>query len=204
MKKTFTLIAIMTFSMNLIMAQQTRFGFQAGMTLASIHQSGYGESHNMDRKPGFTAGLVVDKQLGKKFIFQPELNWTQKGGNESGDITSHVTLNYIEVPLKLLYRARGDHGFFIGGGPAIAFGVGGKLKASDYSMDLHFGDGADKIGKPFDASVMATAGFLTKRGLQFSVAYDQSFINYSNETGSSIRNNYFAFRVGYLFKKGKH
>ena len=204
MKKTFTLIVIMAASVHFAQAQQTRFGFQAGMSMAKIHSEGGGESSNTDLKLGFTAGLMMDYTLGKHLAFQPELTWMQKGGQESSDVTSKISLNYLEIPLKLLYRSHGDHGFFIGGGPAIAYGMGGKFKAGDFSSKLHFGSGPNDLGKPIDFSLLATAGYLSQRGFQVSFTYDQSLSNYSNESGYSIRNNYMALRVGYLFKSGKH
>jgi hypothetical protein len=209
MKKSFTLLVIMALTVYSATAQHTRFGIQAGMSLAQIYTEADGQKDNSSFKTGLTAGFVMDKPIARNIIFQPELNWIQKGGQESSTNTK-VTLNYLELPLKLMYRSHTDHGFFIGGGPSIAYGLGGKFKVSDsggdVSGDLHFGKGQDDFGKPIDFSILASAGFLTQHGLQFSVTYHQGLNNYGNDPGSGwvIRNNYFGLRVGYLFKSGKH
>lgn len=131
MKKLFIAIATAFIST----ASFSQFGITGGATLASVKIDDQSSSLNQstDSKVGFTAGVFTNFPISTNFIFRPGLNYTQKGGkvNETqGTLTSEskLTLNYIELPLDFIYKAAG--GFFVGAGPALAYGLNGKNKYS--------------------------------------------------------------------------
>jgi len=94
-------------------------------------------------------GAVLDVRFGK-LALQPAVLFSQKGVEQelietgtttytytpsqpyqsSSKTTYHTTsrVNYIEIPLNLVYTSGGDHGFQVFAGPYIAFGVGGRAE----------------------------------------------------------------------------
>src|SRR5262245_50769987 len=105
MKKLFALY-IALFSLIVVNAQSVRFGITAGTSIASQKYKSSGLSITGDSKVGFTAGVLADAAISENFVFQPGLNFTQKGSKlSSGGFTVTQTLNYIELPLNFLYKA---------------------------------------------------------------------------------------------------
>ena len=205
MKKTITLTVFSLLLASLTQAQHARFGINAGANFASMHSEADNETDNSKTKFGITGGIVIDKPFSTHFIFQPELNWTQKGGVSNASSDAKIILNYIEVPLKLLYRSHSTYGFFIGAGPSFSYGISGKAKYQDLGIDIHFGNGEQDDMKAVDIGAHFTAGYLTQNGLQVGLAYNKGLSNLSIEQGgnSIVRNNYFGLRLAYFFKSNK-
>lgn len=103
-------------------AQSSTFGVNAGVTLSYYAAKSEGEKDNSKSNIGLTAGVVADLPLSESVSFRPALNFTQMGGNENGfgDINT-LTMNYIELPLNFVYKARSSAStFFAGLGPSLA------------------------------------------------------------------------------------
>ena len=50
-----------------------------------------------------------------------------------------VNLNYLELPLNLVYKgALGNGKIYLGLGPYLAYGIGGKVKMGDEEVDVKF------------------------------------------------------------------
>jgi hypothetical protein len=120
MKKILTILCItglIAFSVQDTQAQDTRFGIKGGLSFykiagdvsASYMGLSYGESFDSNTKMGFHGGIFMEKPLNEYLSIQPEVNFIQKGGSESGDIDEDfgffddedITLSYIDVPLLL-------------------------------------------------------------------------------------------------------
>lgn len=152
-------------------AQVERTGVMvyAGLTRATLHgDSVPGPLHTT----GFIGGAAISWHLVDRFALQPELQFVQKGDDETdafggGVISEHIRLNYIEVPVLL--RASGDavHGVtpFVIGGPQVAFktscsidvkGVANNYTCADFppAESTEFGVVA---GGGVDAAVMGHA-----------------------------------------------
>jgi hypothetical protein len=204
MKKLFILMVITTISFTSF----AQIGVQAGATFSSLKEkdNSGGGSQSTSSRVGFTVGVFTDIPLSDNFNFQPSLNFTQKGGKvkESGggfNFESDLSLNYIELPLNFLYKAAG--GFFVGAGPALGYGISGKLKqsgtgVSTTSEDINFGSGADEV-KAFEFSGNVLAGYELPSGISFTVNYNLGFSNLSNESDGSTKNRYFGIRIGKKF-----
>lgn len=143
--------------------------------------------------------------------FQPALNFVQKGTKlEQDDVKDIVTYNYLEVPLNFVYRTQKEQGFFIGAGPSVAFGLSGKEKYSDFqnSADskVKFGSGDDEV-KSIEFGVNALAGYKFGNGFLFSANYNLGLSNIQNGSSDemgTVKNRYFAFKIGYSFNNRKN
>lgn len=211
MKLNFFFLMSMILLVSAASKAQTNVGFTLGGTYSSVTAKSSGISISFKSKAGITAGLFADVSLSSNLSFQPALNFVQKGFKlEQDDVKAVVTYNYLELPLNILYRTQKDYGFFVGAGPSIAYGLSGKEKYSDSQNSedtkVKFGSGDDEV-KPLEFGVNALAGYKFGNGFLFSVSYNLGLSNIqngnSNETGT-VKNRYFALKIGYLFNNKKH
>ncbi len=215
MKKTLLALVVLTTTVFASQAQ-IRFGAQAGAVFSKIDIEEDGEEFDFDTKVGLTVGVVADVPISENFIFQPGLNFTQKGGKleeSEGGVTAKSTINigYVELPLNLMYRSSGGSGsFFIGAGPAISFAAGGKTKYKisgggfdeEEEEDIQFGDGDDEL-KSLELSGNILAGYELPNGAYIAVNYNKGFSNLTNVEGdNSFKNSYFGVRIGFKFGGG--
>jgi outer membrane protein with beta-barrel domain len=197
MRKTLLLCALILGAC----AANAQFGIQAGVDFYSAKQKVSGISINSDAQAGFTAGVVYSAPIGNDFSFMPSLNFTQKGGkmSESG-AEEKVTLNYIDLPLNFVYNI---HGFFVGAGPALGFGISGKDKGTfggqSETNDVNFGSGDDDDLKPFEISANILAGYKFSNGFFVSANYNPGLNDISNDDDSKYHNSGFGIRIGYMF-----
>jgi len=201
--KKLLVVSIALFSLISLNAQNIRFGVTAGTSIASQKFKSSGITISGDSKVGFTAGVLADMGLSENFVFQPGLNFTQKGSKISSDgMTATQTLNYIELPLNFLFKTAAGSGSFFGGiGPVLGYGISGKAESGGESQDIHFGNGDNDDYKPFEFSGNIIAGYEFSNGFLISANYNHGFSNILNGAGSdaSAKNNYFGIRLGYKF-----
>ena len=179
-------------------AQQTAIGFNAGATLATYKMKSSDESATSNSKVGFTTGFVIGIPVGKKVSFQPAIQFTQKGGilkdsNQGNNNRKTTTINYLEIPLNMLYKTSSSKGrFYVGGGPSIAFGISGKSKdgVSEYPITLGKDNGSEF--KRLDLGLNLLAGYHFGNGI---------FIR--GDSNNSFKNKYFGLRLGYMQEKKK-
>jgi hypothetical protein len=148
----------------------------------------------------------LQTSIGKNLLFSPAINFVQKGMKApdlDADETDETALNYLELPLNVLYTT---NGFFFGGGPVVGIGLSGKNKYSDFNGgiqtdDIKFGSEQDEV-RQFEFSGNLLAGYQLKNGLMVSAGYNMGFTNLINgDVDGSIKNRYWSFKLGYLFSK---
>jgi hypothetical protein len=223
---------------------QVSFGAQMGANLSlgkagttfTDQFSSYSTITN-DPKVGPTVGLIAEIPLGKKFAFRPELNFIQKGSTIGDSETffgiqpkKKITLNYIELPLNVIYKLNvGSGNFFLGLGTALAFGISGKVKishptnqflniTSNVKFDgkknddimLGFGNNDSHL-KRFDVGVNALAGYKLQNGLFFKLGYNYGILNIDpnkdNERSldqTTYKNRGFNICIGYMIGGSKN
>jgi Outer membrane protein beta-barrel domain len=198
-KHTCTILLTVMLISSASYAQKTRWGIQAGATYSNITFSYDGEVESDDYKPGFTAGIMMDRKIGKSVFFQSALNFVQKGtqSNDNSEKTS-ATLNYLEIPLNFVYRSKQESGFFIGGGPGIGFGLGGTSKYGDDKESIDFGGDGNPDVVEVEANFLA--GYMFPKKLQIALSYNFGITNLMDDDTFKTKNNYFGLRVGYYFK----
>ena len=179
---------------------QTSVGITAGTSFANMNVKSEGVTISPKLKTGFTSGVTVSVAMGKNFMFRPELNYVQKGTviEAEGD-KMNVTLNYVEHPINFVYNTSNTKGkFFVGGGPSIAYGISGKYSGSEEG-DIKFGSGEEDNFKPFEFGVNALAGYQFSKGVFFTANYNFGLSNISVYDDEKDHNNFFAFKIGYMF-----
>lgn len=136
-------------------------GFRAGLGISTVNSESEALDAN-ETRAGLNIGLAVGTRLTEMvpLYFESGVYYTQKGGKStySGSKFTY-SLNYIEIPLLLKYRAPiKDHLLlepFIGG--YLSCGVDGKIKdygqreayssfSNDYSDNFNRFDGGIKLG----------------------------------------------------------
>ncbi len=228
MKKIILLAAIAVCSITSY--AQLGFGAQIGGNLG-LGKEKYGYTNaptlSTDPKVGFLIGVLAEIGFGK-LAFRPELNFIQKG-SKSGysyagyggaySATTKTTLNYVEIPLNVVYNLEiGKAGkVFFGLGPAIGIGLSGKYKSTgDPDTDITF-DGKkedpndpdywDKIHyKRVDVGLNILAGFKLPMGLFAKVGYTHGFSNIDAnkdliDYNGDYKNRGISLCIGYIFGK---
>jgi len=217
MKQVLLLFSILTASY--LTTAQT-IGLQAGLNLASQSIGGDesgGFTISTDSKAGFLIGAVGQFPLSKSFIFRPELNYIQKG-SKTGDVLSGqsvlIAINYIDIPLNVVFNADAGKGqFFVGAGPTIGYGLSGytkiKTQEVEVSQDIKFdGKSDDEVNdeyahlKAMDLGFNFLAGYTFSNGFFADAGYSFGLNNISPSAGSSLSNKGFFIKLGYCFNSG--
>lgn len=208
-KALLTLAAILAFG---ITAGAQGLGVNAGVNFFNQTIKADGEKFDDAKiKTGFQIGVDYEIGIAPDFYFAPGLMFATKGAKIQEDFlgdeyTSKWGLNYLEVPLNLVYKpVLGTGNLIVNFGPYLGYGIGGKVKAEfgdeDFEEDINFGSGEDDDLKPFDMGANIGFGYQLGMGLSFKLNAQLGLINIKPEGDSDnlIKNNGFAFSVGYRF-----
>ncbi|MGV3528901.1 MAG: outer membrane beta-barrel protein [Flavisolibacter sp.] len=135
-------IRILSFSAALLLAgavaQAQTAQIRGGVNLANVSVTPNGNVNEANRLTSFQVGVLADVPLGGSTVFlQPGLLLTGKGSEvehgtpgQAGYYKQTFNPLYVELPVNLLAKAPlgKTSRFFVGAGPYIAMGVGGKAK----------------------------------------------------------------------------
>lgn len=216
MKKSLTLIAIIISLSFTGIAQKITYAASAGVSYANTFirvkdiNNKWLTPEGMGSKIGFTGGFSANIPFSKLLSFQPGINYVQKGfKNEKGGIKTTLALDYIEVPLNIMFNTRNNDNdrkaddFFFGIGPSIAFGASGKIEYSDdtsrISENVKFGSGDEGNIKRVDFGANIVMGCMFFNRFLFSINYTMGLSNLSPVKDVRWKNNYLGFKVGYSF-----
>jgi hypothetical protein len=214
---------------------QVSFGIQAGANLATTKSeftsAGTKTTNRGKTNTGFTAGIVSNIPIGSSLSFRPEVNFIQKGGKYSSSqtvsgftsaSTENLSLNFIEVPLNLVYNLNAGPGqFSIGVGPDFSFGLSGRDKYTQTQSGGGFPasstSGTSKVkfdGKKdadlpasdpdfhlqrFDFGANGFIGYKLKMRLFFNAGYTYGFSNLNPNPNSSFKTAGLTLKAGFLF-----
>lgn len=215
-------LLILVLSASFAIAQEKAkmsFGILGGVNFQNLNGKAFnGDKLENDMLLGFHGGVNVQIPIAPEFYFQPGLMFSVKGAkNKSASSTSTTKLNYIEVPLNMVYKASLGNGFFmLGFGPYLAYGIGGKVKTEGSSLtleqDIKFKsvveDGDNLLVpyyKAFDAGANIFAGYEMASGMFLQLDTQFGMININPEykgftsDQSSAKNTGFGLSVGYRF-----
>lgn len=213
MKKTSILVVVFLSTITSSWSQ-TRIGFKAGFTLANMRvtatDNGEMDSESGDAVAGFHLGGIVDMPAGKNFHIRPELLIVAKGSSftDASQGNSKVKLRpyYLEVPVNFLFYKtfpRSGASIFLGGGPALSVGIGGKATANGQSRDV-FNEG---LLKRFDLGLGLQFGFDLANGLTFGISTNSGLLNIYDESPQSnnsydvkFHNSSWNLSIGYLLQ----
>lgn len=232
MKKAL-LLFILSNSIGFTFAQNIKFTVVAGVnkTTASqlpdnfIKQIAFaGETFPNSKLLGFHIGVFAERSLGTISV-QPGLLYTTKGGvpySVSGSFAMNdrysrkdvLQLNYVEVPVNILYHVPvGIGNIFIGGGPYLGVGISGKEsstisdnsfgesntnKIDKRSANVTYGSGNTDV-KATDFGLGAKLGFMLKKGWLISCNYEYGLTDLSNDPRYIGHNKALSLSLGYSF-----
>ena len=210
------LIANLVSAQNQIQDQHTRVGLFGGPTYANMFKKVGGEKSSSDYVFGATGGILLDVPMQRYGSFQPGLNYVGKNSkdeivNSSGEhIKTQTTLNYLELPLNVLFRIPAGSGkATVGTGVAAAVALSGKMKSSgqmtNETKKLTFGDNTTNDYARYDFGINALAGYEFKNNffvtLNYNIGIQRLFVG--GDPDDKLYNRYFALRVGYLISGKK-
>lgn len=206
-----SIVLILVLSASFAIAQEKSkmsFGILGGVNFQNLNgKLSSGDKLDNDMLLGLHGGVNVQLPIAPEFYFQPGLMFATKGAKDTytvlgTEFTNEIKINYIEMPLNLVYKASLGKGFFmLGFGPYIAYGISGKQVFE--GNDITFERGVDY--NALDAGGNIFAGFETAGGLflQLDTQFGMLNINPEDENSSSdqatAKNTGFGLSLGYRF-----
>ena len=221
MKKIFFLL-LCTTSVHSLLAQSLNFGIKGGLNESTATLTG--SATRFSNLAGFNAGVFADVNI-KQLTIEPGIFYTNKGYNSYTYVTSNsgagnyifkakgkIALNYLEVPVNILYNIRFKPGkIFIGGGPYYGLALSGKSNVtttsgneneipavSNSGGNITIGNTANDALKRSDFGLNALAGVKLNDGLLISAGYGFGFTNIFNKDGHD-KNRVLNVSAGYCF-----
>lgn len=189
---------------------QVRYGItgsgQGSTISASVDLTNLGPAFGVpiipvNARTGFRAGLMADFPLSGRFSIRPQLLYSAKGGDvQTGafvagllqkfspntptttiaGIESKAIINYMELPVQLLYGFFAGPGrLLVGAGPYAAVAVGGSIngKAIDFNTSNF---------RKLDLGITASVGYELTMGLSLSAYYTHGLTNISKNSTPNL------------------
>jgi hypothetical protein len=190
----------------MLQAQTTSFGIKAGPQ--SSHtvwkaESGGDDIHVHFNEVGAHFGFIADIGFNPNFSIQPQLLAVMKGGKGYISDEYNFDIFSLELPINFLYH---NNGFFIGGGPSLAYGLSAKLKTEgNPDVDLYDEEilGAGNY-KRFEIGSNILMGYRFPSGFTLTGNWSNGWSDiFEESSGSSeditARTGYFGFSLAYMF-----
>lgn len=234
MKKLLLLLCL--FSANQLFGQNVKWGVKAGVNWSEISQANGSQTTptgtltintTTNKIPGYHVGVFSNIEF-EKISINPALIYTTKGGSYIADrnfvsssgssfserYTNKTTLNYLELPVNILYNIPLKKGkFFIGGGPYAAIALSGKFNytsdVTNYSQGVVvnstsnsgqapviFGSDTNNLKKT-DFGLGLLGGVGLNNGLLFSANYVIGLYNTINSNTYNYKNRVLSLSIGY-------
>lgn len=131
MKKTI-LLSFAIIAAHFAIAQSVHYGIKGGLNLSNLTYKG---SSSLDYKVGYHVGVLAHIHAGKYFAVQPEIMYSNQGGERTINNTDIKTnLNYINIPVLGQYMF--GNGFRLETGPQLGFLTGAKQKVNSNETNI--------------------------------------------------------------------
>ncbi|AWO01624.1 PorT family protein [Chitinophaga alhagiae] len=182
---------------------QVKFGVTAGPSFSSVTTKVSGNKETSKMMTGLRAGFTADIPLADEFYVQPSLLYVGKGGNDLRDVDLRSRIHYLQLPINFMYKPEvGAGNLFIGLGPYIAYGLGGKWEGdwfgTNISRDIEWGDGKDL--KRLDAGANFQVGYEFPMGFNVGLFTDLGLVNIEGaDNDNTFKNTSFGLSIGYKF-----
>jgi hypothetical protein len=186
---------------------QAQFGIQAGAV--GILGEAFPTDDGLDKlggAMGYTGGLFFNARISESLVIQPSVNWLNKQWkdelDDGVDITETlVSLNYIEVPVQLVFKKQKASGFFIGAGPSLLYGISGTrtvtVNGDESSTEYTFGT-EEGQEDPLTIAINGMIGYSFGR-IHLHLNYSQGLTNQADENKNKGNESHLALRLGYIF-----
>jgi outer membrane protein W len=170
-------------------------------------------STNSRYQPAGNLGLSLTYSTETNWGFGADLKWSIEGGKTStSNFTSTTRLDYVRVPLKLMYFFGERGNAFrpkLTVGPSVGFLIGGKNEATTISGDTKttVETKASDFAKSVDLGVAASAGFnyrlVERTWLNVDVNYYHGLTDIMEAASIDQKNRNIGINVGVSFGIGK-
>lgn len=202
-------------------SQKTSFGIKAGFISSSIkgeadkslqsileYANGMVTSAN---RTGFFGGAFVNFPLGKGFILEPGINYTQKGYQLVGDFNikgaefiganakASLQSDYMDLPLLLKADVGGLQLF---AGPQISYLINAKVRTTAGALGFNIlnksFDVSDQYNR-FDAGLTGGIGYQFKNGISLSGSYEHGLQKLDDGNNLAAYNRNFKIGLGIVW-----
>jgi hypothetical protein len=185
------LVIILLLSLSAVSkAQDTHFGLKAGLNISSLDVK---RGVDWDAKAGFHFGGLAHVHLTPHFAVQPEIVFSQQGGEYNSD---KWKINYLNIPVLLQYMT--GSGFRLQTGPQLGFGLSSEVKQGDIEIDN------DDDVNTIDFSWSFGASYLFPGGIGVDARYNHGITNIYEPEVPEVRNRVFQLGVFYQFMNTTH
>ena len=178
MKQTILTVFFSIIALGATAQSPISFQVKAGVGTSNF----WGENVESNTRIAYKAGVGMNYELSRTWVFQPSLNFVSIGAREDIEYVGKADMNelYIQLPVMMAARLHlgKDYSASLSAGPYNAYGVGGKTSGEmqeqyDYSSSVHHGGSGyrfrldtfgnmidDNMGnKRFDAGLMFALNF---------------------------------------------
>lgn len=210
-------------SLTLTTRAQMQIGIKGGLNFSEMLTTGNpvtlvsGNAQTMRYYPytTFHGGLFLSLPFAKKWVFQPELEYSMQGAKSKPETNYLVTANedyrlgYLNVPLLIKYKL--PAGFFAETGPQVGLLLSAKINETEVGdvNTLHYNVKSQL--KSTDLSWVLGAGYCSPFNVGIDIRYNLGLNNINQATAeglssapipnSSLKNSVVQIGVFYIFGK---
>lgn len=181
---------------------KTSFAILGGINFQNLNgKFSSGDKLANDMLLAYHLGVNVQIPIVPEFCFQPGLMFAVKGAKNTttifgAEFTDKTKINYIEMPLNLVYKGALGNGFImIGFGPYLAYGISGKQTFEGDSFTLERGIDYNA----FDAGGNIFAGYEMASGIFLQLDTQLGMVNINPDDEPTTKNTGFGLSFGYRF-----
>lgn len=199
------------------------FGISGGVNFQNFNgKDDAGDKLSNSLITGFNVGIHGEIAIAQDFYFQVGLRFITKGtkgpvnytdNNGTREITRKITLNYLELPIHLVYKPLlGNGHLLLGFGPYVGYSIGGKAKFTGTNVpadaNIKFekaipSDGSNNLiyFKRLDVGGDIFVGYELQNGLSIVLNSQLGLININSDTSTELsnKNTGFGLSLGYRF-----
>ncbi|PTQ95055.1 outer membrane protein with beta-barrel domain [Mucilaginibacter yixingensis] len=218
MKKILS-ICILVLVAHVASAQLVNLGFRGRFTSAKLTGGFNGASSNTSWLNMVDIGIFPELDYGT-IVFQPGLAFIQKGGSSKPDrsaslgsnsLEANLTINYLELPLNVLYKIPlKPNKILLGGGPYLAYATTAHTTVTTFDQNgnmvndkqktaIPLGGGPNDL-KHFDYGINLLATFRIKNGIEAGLGAGFGLGNLSNTSTVKTHNQTLSVSLGYFFQ----
>lgn len=200
-----SIVLILALSASFAIAQEPgkmSFGILGGVNFQNLNgKISSNDKLENDMLLGFHGGVNVQVPIAPEFYFQPGLMFAVKGAKNTttilgSEITDEIKLNYIEVPLNLVYKGALGNGFvMLGFGPYVAYGISGKQVVQGNSFSYERGVDYNAL----DAGANIFVGFEMASGIFLQLDTQFGMLDIDPNENNTAKNTGFGLSLGYRF-----
>lgn len=206
MMKKAILLSLAACMLALAAPAQASYGLRAGAAFSSQTYQTRGARYTTHMRAGLTAGAYATLPVAGSLVLQPALMYEGKGGSDQEYQGYHIRtrLNYLVLPVPLLYQAASATGGYwtVGLGPYFGYGISGRRSGGSPTAPNSgdpFKEGQGSL-KRFDFGGAVQAGYQFAGGWNIGLSTELGVANIAKGGNSKngYRNTSFTILVGYL------